>query len=57
MEDIGKVSATECDGTFYLTGNVEVALACSLSDVALVPTILTVGEKPKGDFVPMADSL
>ena len=57
MEDIGKVSATECDGTFYLTGNVEVALACSLSDVALVPTHLTVGEKPKGDFVPMADSL
>lgn len=57
MEDIGTVEATECEGTFYATENVEVALAYSLSDVALVPTRLTVGKAPRGVFVPMADNL
>jgi cytidylate kinase len=57
MEDVGTVQAVEADGTFYATGNVEVALAYSLSDVALVPTRLTVGEPPRGTFVPMADNL
>lgn len=57
MEDVGTVEAVESDGTFYATGNVEVALAYSLSDVALVPTRLTVGNPPRGTFVPMADNL
>ena len=55
--DIGAVEATETEGAFYLTSRPEVALAYSLSDVALVPTHLTVGEKPKGNFIQMADSL
>lgn len=55
-QDIGMVDALEEDGVFYLTGNVEVALAYSLNDVPLVPTRLHFG-KPAGNFVRMADNL
>lgn len=54
--DGGDAYATECDGEFYLTDNAEVALAYAMSDIALVPTKLTVGKKPSGQFVKMTDT-
>ena len=35
----------------------EIALAHAFSDLPLVPTRLTVGKKPEGDFVRMTDTL
>ncbi len=55
-EDGGDAYAVECDGDFYLTDNAEVALAYAISDIALVPTKLTVGKKPGGEFVRMTDT-
>ena len=40
----------------YLTDNAEVALAHAISDIALVPTKLTVGKKPYGEYVRMTDT-
>lgn len=55
-EDAGDAYAVECDGDIYLTDNAEVALAHAISDVALVPTKLSVGKKPYGEFVRMTDT-
>ena len=55
-EDGGDAYAVECDGDFYLTDNAEIALAYAMSDIALVPTKLTVGKKPHGQFVKMTDT-
>ena len=56
-EDVGEAHAVECDGDIYLTDFAEVALAYAISDLPLVPTRLTVGEKPAGVFVRMTDTL
>lgn len=56
-EDVGEAHAIECDGDIYLTDFAEVALAYAISDLPLVPTRLTVGEKPAGVFVRMTDTL
>ena len=56
-EEIGDACATESDGDIYLTGAAEIALAYAFSDLPLVPTRLSVGKKPAGDFVRMTDSL
>ena len=56
-ESVGEAHAVECDGDIYLTAHAEVALAYAIADMPLVPTRLTVGEKPEGDFVRMTDSL
>lgn len=56
-EPVGEAHAVECDGEIYLTDCAEVALAHAISDLPLVPTRLTVGEKPSGDFVRMTDTL
>ncbi len=55
-EDAGDAYAVECDGDIYLTDNAEVALAHAISDIALVPTKLTVGKKPYGEYVRMTDT-
>lgn len=55
-ETIGEAHAVECEGDIYLTDCAEVALAHAFSNVSLVPTRLTVGKKPAGDFVRMTDS-
>lgn len=55
-EDAGDAYAVECDGDMYLTDNAEVALAHAISDIALVPTKLTVGKKPYGEYVRMTDT-
>ena len=55
-EDAGDAYAVECDGDIYLTDNAEVALAHAISDIALVPTRLTVGKKPYGEYVRMTDT-
>jgi len=55
-EDGGDAYAVECDGEIYLTDNAEVALAHAMSDLPLVPTKLTVGKKPYGNFVRMTDT-
>jgi cytidylate kinase len=55
-EDAGDAYAVECDGDIYLTDNAEVALAHAIADVALVPTKLSVGKKPYGEFVRMTDT-
>ncbi len=55
-EDAGDAYAVECDGDIYLTDNAEVALAHAISDIALVPTRLSVGKKPYGEFVRMTDT-
>lgn len=49
--------AVEVDGDIYLTDNSEVALAYAISDMPLVPTVLSVGQKPSGVFVRMTDTL
>ncbi len=54
--DAGDAYAVECDGDIYLTDNAEVALAHAISDEPLVPTKLTVGQKPYGVFVRMTDT-
>ena len=54
--DAGDAYAVEEEGDIYLTDNAEVALAYAISDVALVPTKLTVGKKPYGKFVRMTDT-
>ena len=54
--DAGDAYAVECEGDIYLTDNAEVALAHAISDVPLVPTKLSVGEKPYGAFVRMTDT-
>ena len=56
-ETVGEAHAVECDGNIYLTDRAEVALAHAISDIPLVPTRLTVGKKPAGDFVRMTDTL
>ena len=56
-EDVGIACATEADGDIYLTDRAEVALAYAISDLPLVPTQLTVGKIPAGDFVRMTDTL
>lgn len=56
-ETVGEAHAVECDGEIYLTDGAEIALAYAISDLPLVPTRLTVGEKPNGDFVRMTDTL
>ena len=56
-EEIGRADAVECDGDIYLTDKAEIALAHAFSDLPLVPTSLTVGKKPAGDFVRMTDTL
>ena len=56
-ESIGEAHAVEVDGDIYLTENSEVALAYAISDAPLVPTVLTVGQKPSGTYVRMTDSL
>ncbi len=56
-EAVGEAHAVECDGNIYLTDRAEVALAHAISDLPLVPTRLTVGKKPAGDFVRMTDTL
>lgn len=56
-EAVGEAHARECDGDIYLTDFAEVALAYAISDLPLVPTKLSVGEKPEGDFVRMTDTL
>lgn len=56
-EAVGEAHAVECDGNIYLTDRAEVALAHAISDIPLVPTRLTVGKKPAGDFVRMTDTL
>lgn len=56
-QDVGEAYAVEKDGAVYLTDNAEVAFAYALSDMPLVPTRLSVGDKPAGDFVRMSDSL
>jgi cytidylate kinase len=56
-ECVGEAYAVECDGDIYLTEQAEIALAHAFSDLPLVPTRLTVGEKPVGDFVRMTDTL
>ena len=56
-EDVGVAEAVECDGAIYLTGGAEIALAHAIADAPLVPTSLSVGAKPAGDFVRMTDSL
>ncbi|MCQ2386342.1 MAG: hypothetical protein MJ078_06690, partial [Clostridia bacterium] len=55
--DAGKVTADEYDGDVYLTSNPEVALAYAMSGLPLVPTVLTAGRKPQGNFVTMRDTL
>ena len=55
-QDVGEAYATEVSGEFYLTDNAEVALAYAFSDLPLVPTRVTVGKKPAGDFVKMTDT-
>ena len=55
-EDVGIACATEADGDIYLTDRAEVALAYAISDLPLVPTQLTVGKIPAGDFVRMTDT-
>ena len=55
-EDVGMAYASECDGDIYLTDRAEVALAYAISDLPLVPTHLSVGEKPAGEFVRMTDT-
>lgn len=55
-QDVGEAYAIESDGDIYLTDNAEVALAYAISDLPLVPTHLTVGKKPYGDYVRMSDS-
>ena len=54
--DAGDAYAVECDGDIYLTDNAEVALAHAISDIALVPTKLSVGKKPYGEYVRMTDT-
>ncbi|MBO7171310.1 MAG: cytidylate kinase family protein [Clostridia bacterium] len=54
--DAGDAYAVECEGDIYLRDNAEVALAYAISDLPLVPTKLTVGKKPYGDFVKMTDT-
>ena len=56
-EDVGIVRATEADGDIYITEGAEIALAYAISDLPLVPTQLTVGQIPAGDFVRMTDTL
>lgn len=56
-QTVGEAHAAECDGEIYLTEQAEIALAHAISDLPLVPTRLTVGEKPAGDFVRMTDTL
>lgn len=56
-EDVGEAHAVECDGDIYLTEHAEVALAYAISDLSLVPTRLSVGEKPTGVYVRMTDTL
>ena len=56
-EDVGIVCATESDGDIYITEGAEIALAYAISDLPLVPTQLTVGQIPAGDFVRMTDTL
>lgn len=56
-ECVGEACAVECDGDIYLTEQAEIALAHAFSDLPLVPTRLTVGKKPAGDFVRMTDTL
>ena len=56
-ETIGEADAVECDGEIYLSDKAEIALAHAFSDLPLVPTRLTVGKKPEGDFVRMTDTL
>ncbi len=55
-EDAGDAYAVECNGEIYLTDNAEVALAYAIADAPLVPTVLSVGSKPYGDFVRMTDT-
>lgn len=54
--DAGDAFAVEVEGDIYLTDNAEVALAYAISDMPLVPTKLTVGNKPYGNFVKMTDT-
>jgi len=54
---VGEACAVECDGEIYLTDFAEIALAYAFSDLPLVPTRLSVGTKPTGDFVRMTDTL
>ena len=56
-QTVGEAHAVECDGEIYLTDFAEIALAHAISDLPLVPTRLTVGKKPAGDFVRMTDTL
>ena len=56
-EEIGVAHAVECEGDIYLTDHAEIALAHAISDVPLVPTLLSVGKKPDGAYVRMTDSL
>lgn len=56
-ETVGEAHAVECNGDIYLTEHAEIALAYAIADLSLVPTRLSVGEKPAGAFVRMTDTL
>ncbi len=55
-EAVGEAHAIECDGEIYLTDFAEIALAHAISDLPLVPTRLSVGAKPAGEYVRMTDT-
>ena len=55
-EELPPVSVTESDGMFYVTDGVASALAYVMNDESFVPCLLTVGERPAGDFVQLSHS-